>query len=120
MNSSCDNTIEKGSVCTYCGVGCDITAVITDNKIDKIYAQANGVVSRGKLCIKGSRGFDFVDSDLRVRNVRIKKSFIEKNINDMPQELKARRNTLKELDDTWYESNYEYATSLSAWKLSQI
>ena len=120
MNNICDNTIEKGSVCTYCGVGCDITAVITNNKIDKIYAQADGYVSRGKLCIKGSRGYDFVDSPLRIRNVRIKKSFIEKNIHEMPQELKARKNTLKELDNTWYESSYEFATSLSAWKLSQI
>ncbi len=27
------------SVCTYCGVGCDITAQVEDNKILKIYAQ---------------------------------------------------------------------------------
>ena len=33
------------SVCTYCGVGCDITAVVSDNKIQKIYAQKDGVVS---------------------------------------------------------------------------
>ena len=69
---------EIASVCTYCGVGCDITAVVEDNKIQKIYAQADGYVSRGKLCIKGKNGFDFVHSDKRVRDVRIKKSFIEK------------------------------------------
>ncbi|HIP12883.1 MAG TPA: formate dehydrogenase [Arcobacter sp.] len=113
-------THEIASVCTYCGVGCDITAVVEDNKIQKIYAQADGYVSRGKLCIKGKSGYEFVDSDLRVRDVRIRKSFIEDNYEEMPRELKARRNTLVSLDETWYTANYEFATSLSAWKLSAV
>ncbi|MCK5111365.1 MAG: molybdopterin-dependent oxidoreductase [Arcobacteraceae bacterium] len=111
---------EISSVCTYCGVGCDITAVVEDNKIQKIYAQADGYVSQGKLCIKGKVGFDFVDSSERIRNSRVKKSFIEKNFEAMPRELKARSHTLKSLDETWYEASYEFATSLSAWKLSEV
>ena len=73
------NTKEIESVCTYCGVGCDITAVVQNNKISKIYAQKDGVVSQGKLCIKGKFGYDFVDSQERIREPRIKKSFLEKN-----------------------------------------
>ena len=111
---------EISSVCTYCGVGCDITAVVSDNKIEKIYAQANGHVSRGKLCIKGKLGYDFVSSKDRIRDVRIKKSFIKENFEAMPRELKARSHTLKPLDDIWFSSSYEFATSLSAWKLSEI
>jgi formate dehydrogenase major subunit len=111
---------DLGTVCTYCGVGCDITARVEDNKITKIYAQKDGYVSRGKLCIKGKEGFHFVDSDQRIRNTRIKKSFIDANFDQLPQELKARANTLKELDDTWFESNYEFATSIAAWKLAQV
>ncbi|MBD3841143.1 MAG: molybdopterin-dependent oxidoreductase [Campylobacterales bacterium] len=109
-----------GSVCTYCGVGCDITAQVQDNKILKIYAQSDGYVSQGKLCIKGKYGFDFVGSDERIRNVRIKKSFINKNYYKMPQELKARTRTLKNFDHHWFEADYEYATSVAAWKLEQI
>jgi formate dehydrogenase major subunit len=112
-------TREIASVCTYCGVGCDITALVEDNKIQKIFAKSDGYVSRGKLCIKGKLGYDFVDSEERVRDVRIKKEFIDKNFEAMPRELKARSKTLKSLDDVWYQSNYEYATSLSAWKLSE-
>jgi len=108
------------SVCTYCGVGCDITAQVKDNKILKIYAQSDGYVSQGKLCIKGKFGFDFVDSPNRIRNTRIKKRFIKENFEAMPRELKARSHTLKNLDDIWYESNYEFATSLVAWKLSEL
>lgn len=63
------------SVCTYCGVGCDIAADVKDNKIQKIFAHPDGVVSQGKLCIKGKYGFDFVDSKERLRVPRIKKSF---------------------------------------------
>ena len=109
-----------GSVCTYCGVGCDITAQVKDNKILKIYAQSDGYVSQGKLCIKGKLGFDFVDSPHRIRNTRIKKSFIEKNFEMMPRELKARSKTLVSLDDDWFESTHEFGTSLAAWKLSEI
>ena len=108
------------SVCTYCGVGCDITAQVKDNKILRIYAQNDGVVSQGKLCIKGKLGFGFVDSPNRIRNTRIKKSFIEKNLNELPRELKARTKILKEFDENYYEAPYEFSTSLAAWKLSQI
>ncbi|MEA2051158.1 MAG: molybdopterin-dependent oxidoreductase [Campylobacterota bacterium] len=109
-----------GSICTYCGVGCDITAQVKDNKILKIYAQSDGYVSQGKLCIKGKLGFDFVASDERIRNTRIKKSFIEENFEDMPRELKARSQTLVALDDQWYVANYEFTTSLAAWKLTEL
>ena len=108
------------SVCTYCGVGCDITGQVKDNKILKIYAQNDGYVSQGKLCIKGAKGFGFVDSADRIRNSRVKKSFIEKNLEDLPRELKARAKTLKEFDDEYFETPYEFTTSLAAWKLSQI
>jgi formate dehydrogenase major subunit len=113
-------TSDISSVCTYCGVGCDITAQVQNNQILKIYAQNDGYVSQGKLCIKGKLGFDFVDSDKRVRNCRVKKSFIDNNFLELPRELKARVRTLKEFDETYYEAPYEFTTSLAAWKLSEI
>lgn len=108
------------SVCTYCGTGCDITAQVEDNKIVKIYAQNDGYVSQGKLCIKGAQGFSFVDSKERIRNARVKKAFIEKNMDELPRELKARVKTLKSFDENYYEAPYEFTTSLAAWKLMDI
>ena len=108
------------SVCTYCGTGCDITAQVKDNKILKIYAQNDGYVSQGKLCIKGKHGYHFVDAPTRIRNARIKKTFIEKNLQELPRELKARAKTLKHFDDDYFEAPYEFTTSLAAWKLSDI
>ena len=112
--------VDIGSVCTYCGVGCDITAKVKDNKIEKIYAQTDGHVSRGKLCIKGKNGYHFVHSEDRLKDVMIKKSFIKDNFEAMPRELKARSHTLQPIDDVWFKSSYEFATSLVAWKLSEI
>ena len=57
---------EIESVCTYCGVGCDITGVVEENKIVKIFAQKDGVVSEGKLCIKGKYGYDFIEAHDRI------------------------------------------------------
>ena len=108
------------SVCTYCGTGCDITAQVEDNKIIKIYAQNDGYVSQGKLCIKGAQGFSFVDSKERIRNARVRKSFIEKNMDELPRELKARVKTLKSFDENYFEAPYEFTTSLAAWKLMDI
>ena len=106
------------SVCTYCGVGCDIAADVDvkENKIKKIFAHRDGVVSQGKLCIKGKYGFDFVDADDRVRIPRIKKTFLEKN----PTIKDAINSTLNDLDDVWYETTLDGATTASAMKLKEI
>lgn len=104
------------SVCTYCGVGCDIAAKVKDNKVQSIFAHPYGVVSQGNLCIKGKYGFDFIDAPDRLRIPRIKKSFLDKN-----PTIKAKiASTLVELDDVWYEATLESATTASAMKLSEI
>lgn len=104
------------SVCTYCGVGCDIVANIKDNKIQNIYAHPEGVVSEGKLCVKGKYGFDFVTSNDRLRIPRIKKNFLEKN----PFIKEKIALTLSDYDDTWYETTLDGATTAAAMKLAEI
>ncbi len=106
------------SVCTYCGVGCDIAANvdIKENKIKKIFAHPDGVVSQGKLCIKGKYGFDFVDADNRLKTPRIRKSFLEKN----SAIREAIASALVDFDDTWYECDLDAATTACAMKLKEI
>ncbi len=104
------------SVCTYCGVGCDIVGHVHENKIVKISASPDGYVSQGKLCIKGKYGFDFVSAKNRVRAPRIKKSFLEKN----PKIKMAIAGSLCDLDDTWYESDIDSMTTAAAMKLKEI
>jgi len=111
-----DNQKEIESVCTYCGVGCDITASIKNNRIVKIYAQKDGVVSQGKLCIKGKYGYDFVTSSKRLTTPLVSKRFLKKN-----PELEAKfRDKLKSRDNNWLECDLDTATAMVAKKLSDI
>ena len=106
------------SVCTYCGVGCDIAANVDtkENKIVNIFAHPDGVVSQGKLCIKGKYGFDFVDAPDRLRIPKIKKSFLEKN----PAIKNVIGSKLKDYDDEWYECDLDTATTATTLKLKDI
>ena len=107
---------EIESVCTYCGVGCDITAVVEDNKISKIYAQKDGVVSEGKLCIKGKYGYDFVDDKSRIREPRIRKIFLDKN----PHIKEKFASKLQEFNADFMTCEVKVATSIASMKLSEI
>ena len=106
------------SVCTYCGVGCDIAANVNTktNKIESIFAHPDGVVSQGKLCIKGKYGFDFVDSKERLRIPRIKKSFLDKN-HKIKEKISS---TLSDFDDIWFETTLDSATTAATMKLKEI
>lgn len=106
------------SVCTYCGVGCDIAANVDtkENKIVKIFAHPDGVVSQGKLCVKGKYGYDFVSSDQRIQKPRIKKSFLEKN----PAIYEKIASSLIDLNNQWYETDLDNATTAAALKLQEI
>ncbi len=111
-----ENVKTIDSVCTYCGVGCDIAAHVKDNKIQKIFAHPDGVVSQGKLCIKGKFGYDFLDSPSRLRTPRIKKSFLDDN----PAIKNVIATKLKDFDDTWYELDLDSATTAASLKLKDI
>ncbi len=48
------------TVCTYCGVGCNLELHVQDNTIVKVTSPLDHDVTRGHLCIKGRFGFEFV------------------------------------------------------------
>ena len=107
---------EIESVCTYCGVGCDITGVVEENRIVKVYAQQDGVVSQGKLCIKGKYGYDFVEAHDRIREPRIAKRFLRRN----PQIEAAVGGRLDEFDDDYMTCDLDTAMTAAAMKLEEV
>ncbi len=111
---------EIDSLCTYCGVGCEITAEVEDNRIKKIYAKKEAVVSRGKLCIKGKSGWDFVHSDKRLPKVKIRKKFIYKNELYFSKEIKEELSKKIAKDDEFIYPSLELACKIVAWKLERI
>ena len=50
---------EVDSVCPYCGVGCQITYRVEDNRIVAVKGK-EGPANHGRLCVKGRFGFDYI------------------------------------------------------------
>ncbi len=100
------------SVCTYCGVGCDIVADVEDNRVLRVYADPNGVVSQGKLCVKGKYGWEYLDHPNRLRGALVKKEFVQNH----PELF----DSLQEFDSEHYRLSYEDAYKAVAQKLRSI
>jgi len=108
------------SVCAYCGVGCDIYATVDNNTIQSITARPEGEVSEGELCIKGKHGFDFAQSPNRLSAVKIKKSFIDKNILFLPAALRDDLASYEVDANGYIYPPIEVAYQLTAWKIKAI
>jgi formate dehydrogenase major subunit len=65
------------SVCPYCGVGCQITYHIKDDKIRYVTGR-NGPANENRLCVKGRFGFDYVNHPHRLTRPLIRKDGIAK------------------------------------------
>ncbi|MEV4108585.1 2Fe-2S iron-sulfur cluster-binding protein [Nonomuraea sp. NPDC049695] len=51
---------ETTTVCSYCGVGCNLTLHVQENKIVKVTSPHDNPVTKGNLCVKGRFGFGYV------------------------------------------------------------
>jgi len=68
---------QVNSVCPYCGVGCQLTYNVRDNKI--IYVQGrDGPANSSRLCVKGRYGFDYVQHKHRLTKPLIRKPGVPK------------------------------------------
>ena len=66
------------SVCPYCGVGCQLTYNIKDNKI--LYVDGrDGPSNHERLCVKGRYGFDYVHHKQRLTKPLIRKDGVPKH-----------------------------------------
>jgi len=51
------------TICSYCGVGCNLDLVVQDNRILKALSPLDHDVTSGHLCIKGRFGWQHVQSE---------------------------------------------------------
>jgi formate dehydrogenase major subunit len=66
------------SVCPYCGVGCQLTYHVKDNRI--LYVQGkDGPSNSSRLCVKGRYGFDYVQHRHRLTTPLIRKPGVPKH-----------------------------------------
>ena len=70
-----DRTVD--SVCPYCGVGCQLTYQIKNDRIVAVTGR-NGPANENRLCVKGRFGFDYVTNPQRLLKPMIRKEGVPK------------------------------------------
>jgi formate dehydrogenase major subunit len=66
------------SVCPYCGVGCQLTYNIRNDRIVSVDGR-DGPANRNRLCVKGRFGFDYVHHPDRLTEPLIRKDGVSKH-----------------------------------------
>lgn len=61
------------TICSYCGVGCNIFLNVKDNKVIKTTSEVGTVPNDGNLCVKGRFGNDMIHHADRLTSPLIKK-----------------------------------------------
>jgi len=68
---------QVASVCPYCGVGCQLTYNVKDDKI--LYVEGrDGPANHGRLCVKGRYGFDYAHHPQRLTSPLIRREGMPK------------------------------------------
>src|SRR5690348_1764677 len=69
------------SLCPYCGVGCQVTYEVKDEKV--IYAEGrDGPANHNRLCVKGRFGFDYIHHPNRLTKPLVRLPGVKKDAND--------------------------------------
>ena len=71
-----DRTVD--SLCPYCGVGCQLTFNVKEDKIISVDGRA-GPANRSRLCVKGRYGFDYVHNPERLTVPLIRRDDVPKS-----------------------------------------
>ena len=71
------------SVCPFCGVGCQVSLKVRDDKVVAV-AGINGPANEGRLCVKGRFGFDYIHHPHRLRAPLIRREGAPKGLNVDP------------------------------------
>jgi formate dehydrogenase major subunit len=99
------------SVCPYCGVGCQLTYNVKDNKI--LYVEGrDGPANHERLCVKGRYGFDYAHHPHRLTKPLIRRA-------DAPKRGDFTMDPDRVMD-VFREASWEEALALAGGKLKQI
>ncbi|PCH97841.1 MAG: formate dehydrogenase subunit alpha [Rhodobacteraceae bacterium] len=83
VGDSADFDREVASVCPFCGVGCQISLKIKDDKIAWVDG-LDGPANENRLCVKGRFGFDYIDHKHRLTKPLIRREGFAKGLNVDP------------------------------------
>ncbi len=106
-----DGVNSVASLCPYCGVGCQVTYHEEDGRITHTTGR-DGPANRGRLCVKGRFGFDYVHNRQRLTRPLIRREGVPKRADTLvdPRDFGA----------TFREASWEEALDVAAAGLRQI
>ncbi|NUB13346.1 formate dehydrogenase subunit alpha [Azospirillum brasilense] len=93
------------SVCPYCGVGCQLTYNIKDEKLLSVTG-GDGPANKNRLCVKGRFGFDYIHHPHRLTKPLIRKEGVSKHDVDIDP-----LNPLTHFREASWEEALEVATA---------
>ena len=99
------------SVCPYCGVGCQLTYQVKDNRILRVEGR-DGPANHGRLCVKGRYGFDYAHHPHRLTTPLVRREGVAKSADfalDPSRVLEVFR-----------EASWEEALTLAGGQLARI
>jgi formate dehydrogenase alpha subunit len=65
------------TVCSYCGVGCNLELHLKDDFIFKVTSPFDSPVNHGNLCVKGRFGYDYIYHPKRVTTPLVRRYLLE-------------------------------------------
>ena len=99
------------TLCPYCGVGCQTTVHVKDNKIVAVDGR-DGPANNNRLCVKGRFGFDYIHHPDRLTKPLIRRDGAAKN-----PKMQLRR---EDVSKVFREATWEEALSFAAGGLKTI
>ena len=99
-----DKTVD--SLCPYCGVGCQTTVHVKDDKVVQVDGR-NGPANENRLCVKGRFGFDYIHNPNRLTKPLIRREDAPKAWDDKV----ADGNPLTHFREASWEEALERATA---------
>ncbi|HEX2168133.1 MAG TPA: molybdopterin-dependent oxidoreductase, partial [Longimicrobiales bacterium] len=102
---------DVASLCPYCGVGCQTTYHVADNRILRVSGR-DGPSNHERLCVKGRFGFDYVHHPQRLLRPLVRRDGVPKD----PNVLVDPGNW----SDTFREATWEEALDLAGNGLRRI
>lgn len=98
------------TTCTYCGVGCQLTLHVKENKITRVTVEDDSPPNGIALCVKGRYGYTFVNHEDRLTNPKVRQYLLE---GDGIRPYKEDRGN-------WVDVDWDTALNVVAKRFSQI
>ena len=99
------------SICPYCGVGCQLTYNIKDDRIISVSGRP-GPANKSRLCVKGRYGFDYISSPERITKPLIRL--------DGSKKTKNAKFDVSYILSNFREASWDEALSFTSKKLLEI